>query len=152
MIRTAVSRFVPATVAVSLLAVLLAWGGDASAQVAPSADPAFLSTGMDLVFTGSSNVTPAATPPANADPATCLTTGMDLIFTCDPISPAPESPSFRGTAETTYVSTGMDLCVVLGDPTPTGRQPQVAGLISGVSYLSTGMDLWLAPLGVAAGF
>ena len=152
MIRTAISRFVPATVAVSLQAVLLAWGGDASAQAVPSADPAFLSTGMDLVFTGSQNPTPAAATAGPAEPAACLTTGMDLVFTCDPISPAPESASFRGTAEISYATTGMDLCVVLGDPTPTGRQPQVAGLVSGVSYLSTGMDLWLAPLGVATGF
>ncbi len=121
MIRTAVSRFAPAAVAASLLAVLLAWGGDASAQIAPSEDPACLSTGMDLVFTGSQNVTPAATGSALADPAACLTTGIDLVF-------------------------------VLGDAPPTGRQPQGAGLVSGVSYLSTGMDLWLAPLGVVADF
>ena len=152
MIRTAISRFVPATVAVSLLAILLAFGGDASAQSAPSAEPAFLSTGMDLVFTGSQTTAPAAAASGPAEPATFLTTGMDLVFACDPSSPAPESACFRGTAETSYVTTGMDLCVVLGDPTPTGQQPQVAGLISGVTYLSTGMDLWLAPLGVATGY
>ena len=121
MTRIAVSRFVPATVAASLLAILLAWGGDASAQIAPSEDPACLSTGMDLVFTGSQNVTRAVTGSALEDPAACLTTGMDLVF-------------------------------VLGDAPTAGQQPQVPGLVSGVSYLSTGMDLWLAPLGVIADF
>ena len=121
MIRTAVSRFAPAAVAASLLAVLLAGGGDASAQATPAGDPACLTTGMDLVFTGSQNVPPAETGSAMADPAACLTTGIDLLF-------------------------------VLDDAPPTGQQPQVAGLVSGVSYLSTGMDLWLAPLGVAADF
>ncbi len=121
MIRTDVARFVPAAVATSLLAILLAWGGDASAQVAPAGDPACLSTGMDLVFTGSQNVTPTATTSALTDPAAYLTTGIDLVFIPD-------------------------------DAPPTGRQPQGAGLVSGVSYLSTGMDLWLAPLGVVAEF